>query len=60
MIPMPAPNASIDQRNHVAPYFDYLDQANAVVPLMMSLESHDDNAGANGIGMTKKSFCLSF
>ena len=34
---MPAPNAMHDQRRHVAPHLNYLDQTNAVVQLMTLL-----------------------
>ena len=35
MMPIPEPNASHAHVSHVVPYFDYLDQVNAVVPLVM-------------------------
>ena len=37
MMPMPAPNASHDQKSHTAHYFEYHDWINAMVPLMMLL-----------------------
>ena len=49
MMPNPAPNALHDQNGYVTLHFDYLDQTNAVVPLMMTLASHDADAVSNGI-----------
>ena len=57
---MLAPNVSCDESSHVAPHFGYLDERNAVVPLMMPLASHDADASSNGMDMTKMSFCISF
>ena len=34
---------------NVAPYIDCIDKTNAVLPLMMPLEGHYGDAGANGI-----------
>ena len=60
MLPMPVVTALHDQKSHVAANFDYLDQANAVVPLKMPLALHDADAGASGITWWKKSYCISF
>ena len=38
---------------HVTPHFDYLDQTDAVVPLMMPLVSYDADASAKGTDITK-------
>ena len=46
---MPAPNASHNQKHHVAPDFNYLDQTNIAVPLMIPLTLHDNDGVANGI-----------
>ena len=47
MMPQLVPVTSHDQ-NKVAPYFDNIDQMNAVVPMMMSVP-HGTSAGASGI-----------
>ena len=44
-----APNISHDQNNNFEPHFNYLDQTNAVVLLMMPVASLDVGAGASGI-----------
>ena len=46
---MPTPNSLYDQKFHVVPHFDYLGKTNGVVPLMMTLTSHDSNAAAIGV-----------
>ena len=57
---MPTSNASQNKNSHFAPYFDYLDQTNAVVPLIMPLTSHDAHAGSNGISWPKQSCWMFF
>ena len=54
MVAIPAANISHDWKSHAAPHFNYLDQRNAVVPLMMPLASDGADAGASGIDMTIK------
>ena len=51
MVPFLMTLISCDANNsfNVAPHFDYLDQTNAVVPLIMQLSSHDADDDANGI-----------
>ena len=44
MIPMPPPNAAHGQKSHGANHFNYLDQTNAMVVLMMPFALHDADA----------------
>ena len=40
-------------KSDVAPYFNYSDLRNAMMPLMTSLASHDTDANTNGISWPK-------
>ena len=42
-------NVSLDQKSHVAPYFDCFDLSNAMAQLMIPLASCDTSASASGI-----------
>ena len=57
---MSVANVSHYQKSHVAPHFDYVDQTNVVVLFMMPFASHDANAGASNMNMTKKVMFILF
>ena len=49
MMHMPVLMALHDEKGHVAPHFDNVDQKNTVMPLMKTLASCDTDTGTSGI-----------